>query len=270
MDQPTPAQAARLFLTPRPPAAPKPLQLPGATALRLPTAEVELAALTAGDGPGVLLVHGWEGQASDLQAIALALLADGHRVVALDLPAHGASGGRRTSIPAAARALVQAAPALGPLQAVVAHSVGAAVTMTAMARGLAVGRAALLAAPAFYADYARGFARQLGLDAAATAQMIERLRDEGVDVDAIAAPALVRTLPQPALYVHAADDRVVPIADAQAACAAWPGARLWRVDGLGHRRLLFDPAVVAAVAAFAAGGALPAQAVAGEALAAAG
>jgi pimeloyl-ACP methyl ester carboxylesterase len=266
----TPAQAARAFLTPRPPAAPQPLRLPGATALRLPTAEVELAALAAGDGPTVLLVHGWEGQASDLQAIVDALLATGHRVVALDLLAHGASGGRRTSIPASARALLQAAPALGPLHAVVAHSVGSAVAVTAMARGLPVGRAALLAAPAFYADHARSFARQLGLDATATAQMIERLRDEGVDVDAIAAPALVHALPQPALYVHSADDRVVPIADAHAACAAWPGARLWRVDGLGHRRLLFDPAVVAVVTTFVATGALPVQAVAGEALAAAG
>ncbi|MBX3635211.1 MAG: alpha/beta fold hydrolase [Rubrivivax sp.] len=270
MDRPTPAQAARAFLTPRPPAAPLPLQLPGATALRLPTAEVELAALAAGSGPTVLLVHGWEGQASDLQAIADALLAHGHRVVALDLPAHGASGGRRTSIPASARALLQAGPALGPLHAVVAHSVGSAVAVTAMARGLAVGRAALLAAPAFYADHARGFARQLGLDATGTAQMIERLRDEGVDVDAIAAPKLVGAFTQPALYIHSADDRVVPIADARAGCAAWPGARLWRVDGLGHRRLLGEPAVVAAVAAFVAGGVVPAGAAGGDEVVAAG
>lgn len=266
----TPAQAARAFLTPRPSAVPVPLQLPDATALRLPTAEVDLAALAAGRGPTVLLVHGWEGQASDLQAIADALLTRGFRVVALDLPAHGASGGRRTSIPASARALLQAAPALGPLHAVVAHSVGSAVAVTAMARGLAVGRAVMLAAPAFYADHAHAFARQLGLDAAATTQMIERLRDEGVDVDAIAAPALVRGLRQPALYVHSADDRVIPIADARAACAAWPGARLWQVDGLGHRRLLGDPAVVGAVARFVAEGALPAAAAAVEALAAPG
>ena len=42
------------------------------------------------------------------------------------------------------------------------------------------------------------------------------------------------------------------MADAEAASAAWPGARLLRVDGLGHRRLLSDPQVVAAVTGFVA------------------
>ena len=248
----TPAQAARAFLTPRRPATLVPLDLPDAQELRLQTAESELAAVAAGDGPTVLLVHGWEGQASDFGAIAFALLASGHRVVAIDLPAHGRSAGTRTSIPASARALLQAAPALGPLHAVVAHSVGSAVAITAMARGLAVGRAVLLAAPAHYADYAGFFAQQAGLDPAQAREMIDRLRDEGVDVHAHSAPVLARQLSQPALYVHSADDQVVAIADAEAASAAWPGARLLRVEGLGHRRLLSDPQVVAAVTGFVA------------------
>jgi pimeloyl-ACP methyl ester carboxylesterase len=259
----TPAHAARAFLTPRRPATVVPLDLPAGQRLRLPTAEAELAVLAAGNGPTVLLVHGWEGQASDLGAIAHALLAAGHRVVAVDLPAHGDSGGRRTSIPASARALLQAAPALGPLHAVVAHSVGSAVAITAMARGLAVGRAVLLAAPAHYADYARAFARQVGLDAVQAREMIDRLRDEGVDVDAHSAPVLARQLSQPALYVHSSDDRVVGIADAEAASAAWRGARLLRVDGLGHRRLLQDPEVVAAVTEFVTRSAEPVGAIGG-------
>jgi pimeloyl-ACP methyl ester carboxylesterase len=210
----TSAQAARAFLTPRRPATIEPLDLPDAQELRLQTAESELAAVAAGDGPTVLLIHGWEGQASDLGAITLALLAAGHRVVAVDLPAHGRSAGTSTSIPASARALIQAAPALGPLHAVVAHSVGSAVAITAMARVLAVGRAVLLAAPAHYADYARALARQAGLNATQTREVIDRLRDEGVDVEAHSAPMLARQLSQPALYVHSADDPVVGIADA--------------------------------------------------------
>jgi pimeloyl-ACP methyl ester carboxylesterase len=162
----------------------------------------------------------------------------------------GRSAGKSTSIPASERALLQAAPALGLLHAVVAHSIGLAVAITAMARGLAVGRAVLLAAPAYYADYARLFAQQAGLDPVQAREMIDRLRDEGVDVHAHSAPVLARQLSQPALYVHSADDQVVSIADAEAASAAWPGARLLRVEGLGHRRLLSDPQVVTAVTGF--------------------
>ena len=67
----------------------------------------------------------------------------------------------------------------------------------------------------------------------------------------------IRDRSQPALYVHSADDQVVAIADAEAAAAAWRGARLLRVDGLGHRRLLSDAQVVAAVTGFVAGSAEP-------------
>ncbi len=46
-----------------------------------------------GAGPGVLLVHGWDGSPRDMQDIAAALSRAGARVVALDLPAHGFSEG---------------------------------------------------------------------------------------------------------------------------------------------------------------------------------
>jgi pimeloyl-ACP methyl ester carboxylesterase len=98
---------------------------------------------------------------------------------------------------------------------------------------------------------------QEGLDAVQARELINRLRDEGVDVSACSAPMLARQLSQPALCVHSADDRVVGIADAEAASAAWRGLRLLRVDGLGHRRLLQDPQVVAAVTELVARSAEP-------------
>ena len=70
----------------------------------------------------------------------------------------------------------------------------------------------------------RAFACQAGLGAAQTREMIDRLLDEGVDVNAYSAPMLARQLSQPALYVHSTDEHVVAIADAGAASAAWRGA----------------------------------------------
>lgn len=256
MDTDTPtdddiAALAMAFLTPRRDAeAARPLHLPGARALRFATSQGEVAAVHAGSGAPVLLVHGWEGQASDLEAIARRLLAQGRSVLAIDLPAHGASQGRWTSIPHSARALVELQQQFGPVSAVVAHSVGCAVAVEAMLAGMAVRAAALLAAPARYIDYARGFAQLLRLSEAQTQALLAALLRLGVDVRSVAMPPRVGRLDVPALFVHAEDDRVVPIADAQASSSAWPGARLLRLQGLGHRRLLSDAAVVDAVAAF--------------------
>lgn len=47
-----------------------------------------------GSAPAVVLVHGWELRTSFWRAWVPLLLAAGYRVVALDGPAHGASGGR--------------------------------------------------------------------------------------------------------------------------------------------------------------------------------
>jgi hypothetical protein len=60
--------------------------------------------------------------------------------------------------------------------------------------------------------------------------------------------------PPPMLVVHDRDDREVPFADGAAIAAVWPGARFLETSGLGHRRVLRDPAVVEAVVDFVAAG----------------
>ena len=249
--RPSPEQVARAFLTPRAPAQRQALALEGSTTLRIATPEGEVALQRAGTGPAVLLLHGWEGQASDLAGFAPPLLAADYTVLAMDLPAHGASAGQQTSIPQAARALRAVGAALGPLHAVIAHSVGSAVLAEALHAGLAAQRAVLISAPAYYDRYARGFAAAAGLDAAGTEAMLALLGDAmGVDVREVSLPRRAPQLRQAALFIHSADDRVVAIEDSLASAAAWPRAHHLRVDGLGHRRILADPAVVATTIAF--------------------
>jgi pimeloyl-ACP methyl ester carboxylesterase len=246
-----PEQVARAFLTPRAPQQLQALALVGGETLRIATPEGEVALQRAGTGPLVLLLHGWEGQASDLAAFAPPLIEAGYTVLAIDLPAHGASGGPQSSIPQAARALRAVGEALGPLHAVIAHSVGSAVLAEALHAGLTAQRAVLVSAPAHYERYARGFAAAAGLDAEGTDAMLVLLRGAiGIDVRDVSLPRRAPHLRQPALFIHSADDRVVAIEDSLTSAAAWPGARHLRVEGLGHRRILADPAVVAAAIEF--------------------
>jgi pimeloyl-ACP methyl ester carboxylesterase len=249
----TAQQVAAAFLTPSPKSALPSLDfLPRSRRLHLQTSSGTLAAAVAGRGPAVLLVHGWEGKASDMAAFATPLLDRGFRVIAIDLPAHGESQGTQTSIPASARALVELQPVLGRLHAAIAHSVGTAVLVEAMASGLQVGRAVLVAAPARYIDYATAFAAQAGLGTRGTAAMLRALEQRGVDVHKVSMPLRAPTLHQPALFLHSADDRIVPIGDAAETSQVWPGARLQRFEGLGHRRILQAPEVVAAAMDFVA------------------
>ena len=220
-------------------------------ALRVGTPEGDVALQRAGTGPAVLLLHGWEGQASDLAAFVPPLLDGGFTVLTMDLPAHGASDGKQTSIPQSARALVAVGEALGPLHAVIAHSIGSAVLAEALHAGLVAQRAVLIAAPAYYERHARGFAAAAGLDTDGAEAMLALLsRTIGSDVREISLPRRAPNVRQPALFIHSSDDRVVAIEESLVSAEAWPGARHLRVEGLGHRRILTDPGVVAAAVEF--------------------
>jgi len=54
----------------------------------------------------------------------------------------------------------------------------------------------------------------------------------------------------PTLIVHDQDDASTPVGDGATIAAAWTGSRLHVTSGLGHRRLLSSPEVVALVTDF--------------------
>jgi pimeloyl-ACP methyl ester carboxylesterase len=64
-------------------------------------------------------------------------------------------------------------------------------------------------------------------------------------------PAIGRaTAVPPTLVIHDQDDASTPASDGAAIAAAWTGSRLHHTSGLGHRRLLSSPEVVALVTDF--------------------
>ena len=211
----------------------------------------ELAAWEWGKGPTVLLVHGWGGRAGRLTELAKALVDGGFRVVGHDAPAHGLSSGRFASLPEFARALRAVSDAVGPVYAVVGHSLGGAAVSLALHDGLAASRAVLLAPPADVVVFSHAFASHVGLPARAHAAMrlnLEiRLRMRWEDLHI---PTLAPRLRVPALLIHDRDDSDVPYGHAEEIARAWPDARLVATAGLGHRAILRDPAVLRATVEF--------------------
>src|SRR5512143_579165 len=64
-----------------------------------------LAAWRWGHGPAIVLAHGWGGRGTQLRAFVPALVNAGYSAVVFDGPAHGASSGLSTSLPAFGDAL---------------------------------------------------------------------------------------------------------------------------------------------------------------------
>ena len=205
----------------------------------------------AASAPKVLLVHGWAGDAQQWRALGDQLSAAGLDPVLLDLPAHGRSDGRRTTLPQWVRALFAVTASLGPWHAMVAHSLGALAGAHAVARGLPVGRLALVATSPPPRLFLRWFASGLGPGEALAQQMQGRIEQrEGVPMVQFEPAWLGQHLHQPTLLLHDREDRVAPVASAQALAAALPSAEIVLSSGLGHRRILVDEGTLARLTQF--------------------
>ena len=86
------------FLTPMRFARPDQPALPPGRRFRIPYGSGWLSVQEWGDGPVVLMLHGWGSSTADLAASIAPVLETGFRVVAYDAPAHGESAGRRTNL----------------------------------------------------------------------------------------------------------------------------------------------------------------------------
>lgn len=226
--------------------------LASAQRLTLTHRDRPLAVCHWGAGPTVLLVHGWHGRGAQLGAFAAPLAAAGFRVVTFDAPAHGRTPGHSTDLPEVSAALLQVAAAFPPLHGVIAHSFGTAVTLHAVAQGLAPHRVVALSAPSSIEFLMESFAARLAIPKPVMA-VHRRLMEQqfGSDVWRRLSPTeIARQVNIPALLIHDEDDHDVPWREGETLAGTWPGAEFVRTRGLGHRRILRDPEVVARIARF--------------------
>src|SRR5688572_5086939 len=211
-----------------------------------------------GAGPVVYLVHGWGGRGSQLSSYVEPLVARGYRVVMFDSPSHGdsdpgPSGPRRSHGVEFGKALDAVFAEFGPAEAVVAHSLGTISTYLTLRFGWLSTRRLVLVAPMVVAEPLFDQFQRVLRFGARTRRAFDRHLDEFVGVPMIEFDAIHQAShvdPVPTLVVHDRADRQTPYDDSVRLVESLPDARLVTTDGLGHRRILKDPAVVRQVVSF--------------------
>lgn len=202
-------------------------------------------------GPLLLCTHGWWSHAGRFAPLGTAALAAGFRVVAFDAPGHGRSSGWRATMPEFARALRAVADDVGPVDALVGHSLGGAASIFALAHGLEARRAVVLAAPADLEVWVERFRDAVALPDPLYARMRANLEARlGLTWDALQVERHAARLALPGLVIHDHDDTDVPVQEGERLAAEWRQATLHRTRGLGHRAILRDPDVVRRVMEF--------------------
>ncbi len=211
-----------------------------------------VAAWRLGQGPAVLLVHGWEDDTSLFGPLIEALQERLCSVIALDLPAHGHSEGDALDIETAARGVAAVAREFGPVRAAVGHSFGCkAIAFAAAWEGAAFARLAMIGSPTSQrSQWNRIITRHGVPPEVATCALALREERLGFSIDRYDLAALGDVMTMPVLFAHSADDDACPVREVQALVSQWPQARLLLTDALGHRLIAQDPDIVAALVEF--------------------
>lgn len=194
----------------------------------------------------IYFVHGWGGQAAHFRKF-VAHSAERFRLLLLDLPAHGQSAGRKTTIPKMTDALFTVADEFGPPNAVVAHSVGAACTSLAIRRGLPAEAAVFIAPPATVDGMVDKICSRFSIGDRATQLLKQRLSHQfGADSwNELSTIYQAGQMSVPLRIIHDVDDIEVPINEARLVANEWPNAELVETKGLGHYGPLTNEAAIA-------------------------
>lgn len=234
--------------------------VPGGEPFEVTSQGATVRGMRWGSGPVVYLVHGWGGNASQLGPFVAPLLSAGFSVVAHDAPSHGLSDPGPTGPGSSdgvqmGKALDDVAAVFGPAHAVIAHSMGGLATGLALQHGwLGTERVVMIAPAVRIRDYVDVVQTGLGFGRRTLDRLEDRvLRRVGLPIVAVDLHRIADLIERPDLLViHDPADRETPYASAASLVSQWEGAHLTTVKGLGHRRVLCDPAIIRQVVAFVA------------------
>jgi len=253
-------EAFKLFIEPMRRAPVSPAQQPVMAAAQ--TSDVDMNGTKVrtyrwGEGPRpVLLVHGFQSRSASWAAVVPALSGLGLSVLAYDAPGHGDSGGVSATIVDQAAVIARLQELHGPFRGIVGHSFGVLCAFEAVRNGTTAGALVSISGVSRFADLADAFCTQLRLRPAISRELRRRtehyfhpLTDIWERFSPISRPEQIAV---PVLVVHDENDKEVPVHHGRSIADAYAGSELIVTEGLGHRRILGDPAVIEAVGGFLA------------------
>lgn len=237
--------ASKLLLTPQRPS--RETDAPaGLVQQAVHTREGALMSYRLGQGPVWLLMHGWSGSASQFYPLMAHIAAQGFTALAYDHPAHGQSDGHTGHLPRFVRAFDELLERCGPIEGVITHSMGGAVTLASQHPALDRLPLLLISPVLDYVPQLYGMVARSGYSIRLFDAVVKEIEHEYQHPLSTVDPlGRLASRAGHALIVHDEEDRFAPHKDSLR--AAQDGrTRLVSTRGLGHGRILASPPVFAA------------------------
>jgi esterase/lipase len=219
----------------------------------------EKVALSWGAGPVVILVHGWEGRSTQMAVIAQQLANNGFQAIALDFSGHGLSGGRQSGFSdfiedlAALKKYVE--ENISPnIHAMVGHSAGGVCMMASrLINDFSTTKYVVISGPSapYTAINALRRVLKVGDDVLALVQdgIAESFKCTWQEL--LAGYAYTKRFHDEQLFlIYDHDDKMVDHNEAQKIQKTFHTNDVYKTQGNGHIKLLWDDCVVEKIVNF--------------------
>ncbi len=189
-----------------------------------------------GNGPTILLMHGWESNTFRWRNLVPKLVEKGFNIVAMDAPAHGYSGNSTFNAPMYADCAQKIIETYEP-KFVIGHSLGGMTMIFNQYKykNSTIEKIVALGAPSELADFMRQYQRTLRLSKRLMNDLekyfIAHFQMRFVD---FSTATFAKSLEVQGLLIHDEFDAIAPIWSSESVHANWKGSQFIRTKGLGH------------------------------------
>lgn len=234
-----------------PPARERRLQL-RASECPLTVNGINIKAWKWGDGPSVLLAHGWNGRGMQLGRLVDPLLSAGYQVITFDAPGHGQSEGVRTHLTQMSQVIQALSKQHGPFHSAVGHSFGVAALSAAISNGMSVQNLIALSSPGGLSNLIGRYCQAMSIPLQTEQYLRQRLEKRiGSELwQRFAKSYPIDSGVERSLIIHDKDDKWVDWHESEQLSQYWPDAELILTEGLGHQRILRDPSLLREIIRF--------------------
>lgn len=209
-----------------------------------------------GNGPLIILIHGWEGRASQFAPIAMALAEQGFQAVAYDGKGHGLSNGKGATFLSFQQDLNALINHFNqPVHAFVGHSAGGLSLMAAKKKHLIQAKYFItLAAPLAPYPFLASLKKVLGIkgktEYSCQKQVAKQFNCSWQKLIDGYVFTPQKQDSQKLLAIYDQDDEMVKFDDQYAVKALWPSAHVYTTKKLGHIKILWDKGVINEICEF--------------------
>lgn len=204
-----------------------------------------------GEGPTVILCHGWEAKGAKMATLAMAIAKQGFQTVAIDCTAHGHSGGKRSNFDIMTKDIDSLCQNFPDIFAIIGHSMGGMMAMRARQLGIKADRYVLIAAPSAPLPIIDIMQNTLKVNEKAIAICQNKIASQiGFTWDELIQGKIYSQEATPLLMLYDTQDKEVPLFHAHKIQALWNNSTLITTTGLGHRKLIWDQNVIQSILSF--------------------